>query len=153
MRVAAEVCEGLACAHEEGVVHCDLKPANILFDSGWIGQGSRLWHRPRFRRDADPLVDDAGRLCGRTLPYMSPEQADGVRDDPRIDVYALGAVLYRVLTGQTYLAFDPRETPRSQADNVGRIYHEQPSPPSSLHKRRDSSLAGRGGAQGPGETT
>jgi formylglycine-generating enzyme required for sulfatase activity len=72
----------------------------------------------------------AGFVAG-TLPYMSPEQTDGVRDDPGIDVYALGAVLYRMLTGQTYLDFDTRETPRSQAVNVQRIFEEQPLPPST----------------------
>ena len=43
---------------------------------------TRTWHTP------------AGFVAG-TLPYMSPEQTDGVRDDPRVDIYALGAVLYR----------------------------------------------------------
>ncbi|MBN1657316.1 MAG: SUMF1/EgtB/PvdO family nonheme iron enzyme, partial [Anaerolineae bacterium] len=65
-----------------------------------------------------------------TLPYMSPEQTDGVRDDPRLDLYALGAVLYRMLTGRTYLEFDQQETPRAQAENVGRIYNQQVQPPS-----------------------
>ena len=133
VRIAAEVCEGLACAHEEGVVHCDLKPANILFDTR--GQAkvadfgiahvsgemlTRSWMTP------------AGFVAG-TLPYMSPEQADGVRDDPRIDVYALGAVLYRTLTGRTYLDFDQRETPRAQMENLQRIYSQQPEAPSA-HK-------------------
>ncbi|MFC2015812.1 SUMF1/EgtB/PvdO family nonheme iron enzyme [Chloroflexota bacterium] len=135
LRVAAEVCEGLACAHEERVVHCDLKPANILFDVSGRAKVAdfgiahvsgemltRSWMTP------------AGFVAG-TLPYMSPEQTDGVRDEPRIDVYALGAVLYRALTGQTYLAFDQQETPRAQAENVGRIYSESPLPPSH-HKRR-----------------
>jgi formylglycine-generating enzyme required for sulfatase activity len=133
-RVAAEVCEGLACAHAEGIVHCDLKPANILFD----GKGrakvadfgiahvpgemlSRSWNTP------------AGFVAG-TLPYMSPEQADGVRDDPRVDVYAVAAVLYRMLAGRTYLEFDPRETPGAQADNVYRL-RTQPASPPSLHNR------------------
>jgi formylglycine-generating enzyme required for sulfatase activity len=135
VQVAVDVCEGLGCAHEEGVVHCDLKPQNILFDAeggakvGDFGIAhvsgemlTRSWHTP------------AGFVAG-TLPYMSPEQADGVRDDPRIDVYALGAVLYRMLAGRTYLDFDPRETPRSQSDNVQRIYQEQPRPPSTSNLR------------------
>jgi formylglycine-generating enzyme required for sulfatase activity len=131
VRIAVEVCEGLSRAHQQGIVHCDLKPANILLavdgaakvaDFGIAhisGEAlTRSWLTP------------AGFVAG-TLPYMSPEQADGVRDDPRIDVYAVGAVLYRTLTGQTYLAFDPHETPRSQAENVGRIYNERPIPPST----------------------
>jgi serine/threonine-protein kinase len=131
VRIATEVCDGLSCAHEEGVVHCDLKPANILlagdgrakvadFGIAHVSENvlTRTWRTP------------AGFVAG-TLPYMSPEQADGVRDDPRIDIYALGAVLYRALTGQTYLGFDQRETPGAQADNVLRIRNENPAPPST----------------------
>ena len=135
VRIAAEVCEGLRYAHQRGVVHCDLKPANILFDKrggakvadfgvAHVSEQtlSRSWQTP------------AGFVAG-TLPYMSPEQVDGVREDPRVDVYALGAVLYRMLTGRTYLAFDARETPRAQVENVQRICSEQPQPPSA-HRRR-----------------
>ncbi len=134
VRWAAQVCEGLAYAHRRGVVHCDLKPANVLFDA----QGeakiadfgiahvsdamlSRTWHTPQ------------GFTAG-TLPYMSPEQTRGTRDDPRVDVYAVGAILYRMLTGRTYLDFDVRETPAAQAENVLRILNEAPRPP-SLHQR------------------
>jgi serine/threonine protein kinase len=127
--VAAAVCEGLSYAHDRGVVHCDLKPANILFTAAGTAKVAdfgiayvsgemltRSWHTP------------VGFVAG-TLPYMSPEQADGVRDDPRLDVYALGAVFYRALTGRTYLNFDQRETPGAQADNVLRIRRQAPIPP------------------------
>jgi formylglycine-generating enzyme required for sulfatase activity len=130
VRAAAEVCAGLACAHEEQVIHCDLKPANILFDAAGRAKVAdfgiahvsgemltRSWHTP------------AGFVAG-TLPYMSPEQLDGVRDDPRVDVYALGAVFYRMLTGQPYLDFEPEETPRAQVANVSRIYNDAAAPPS-----------------------
>jgi formylglycine-generating enzyme required for sulfatase activity len=131
VRAAAEVCEGLACAHEEGVVHCDLKPHNILFDAGG---GAKVADFGIAHVSGEMLtrswMTPAGFVAG-TLPYMSPEQTDGVRDDPRVDVYAVGAVLYRMLTGQTYLDFDPRETPLSQAVNVQRISEEQPLPPST----------------------
>jgi hypothetical protein len=79
-------------------------------------------------------VTPSGFVAG-TLPYMSPEQADGVREDPRIDLYALGAVLYRMLTGRTYLDFDERETPGAHADNVLRIRNAQPDPPSDHNPR------------------
>lgn len=131
VRIAAQVCEGLEYAHQRQVVHCDLKPANILFardGSAKVGDFgiahvsgemlTRSWHTP------------AGFVAG-TLPYMSPEQTEGVRDDPRLDLYALGAVLYRMVTGRTYLDFDTRETPRAQSDNVQQIYHQQPLAPSS----------------------
>lgn len=131
VRITAEVCQGLSYAHERGVIHCDLKPANILFDRADSAKVAdfgiahvsgetltRSWQTP------------SGFVAG-TLPYMSPEQTDGVRDDPRVDVYALGAVLYRMLAGQTYLNFDPRETPRAQSDNVQRIYQVTPRPPSA----------------------
>lgn len=133
--IAAEVCDGLAYAHARGIVHCDLKQANILFAADGAAKVAdfgiahvsgemltRSWMTP------------AGFVAG-TLPYMSPEQADGVRDDPRVDVYALGAVLYRMLTGRTYLDFDERETPGAQADNVLRIRSQEPAAPSMYNRR------------------
>jgi len=135
VRIAADVCAGLDHAHRRGIVHCDLKPANILFTSGGAAKVAdfgiahvsgemltRSWMTP------------AGFVAG-TLPYMSPEQADGVREDPRVDVYALGAVLYRMLTGRTYLDFDQRETPGAQADNVYLIRNTNPEPPSTNNRR------------------
>lgn len=89
VKVAAEVCEGLACAYEEQVVHCDLKPANILFD----GKGSAKVADFGIAHVSGEMltrswVTPAGFVAG-TLPYMSPEQAEGVRDETRIDIYAL----------------------------------------------------------------
>ena len=153
VRIAAEVCEGLHYAHQRGVVHCDLKPANILFTARpCVGMPPRARAGPHMGAGSSAKVADFGiahvseRLLTRTwhtsagfvagtLPYMSPEQADGVRDDPRIDVYALGAVLYRMLTGRTYLDFDQRDTPGAQADNVLRIRTQQ-TPRPSAHNRR-----------------
>jgi serine/threonine protein kinase len=66
---------------------------------------------------------------------MSPEQTQGVRDDPRIDVYALGAILFRMLTGRLYLDFEERETPAAQAQNVLRIQNQPPSAPSKYNRQ------------------
>jgi hypothetical protein len=134
VRIAAQVCDGLAYAHREGVVHCDLKPPNILFDAS----GSAKVADFGIAHVSGELLTrtwqtSAGFVAG-TLPYMSPEQADGVRDDPRIDIYALGAVLYRMLVGRPYLDFDQRETPGAQADNVLRIRSQEPKPLSTSNQ-------------------
>jgi hypothetical protein len=135
VQVAVEVCEGLTYAHERGVVHCDLKPANILFsaddqakvaDFGIAHVSEQLLTRTW----QTPTTFVAG-----TLPYMSPEQADGMRDDFRIDIYALGAVLYRMLTGRTYLDFDDRDTPGAQANNVQLLRTQPVAPPSGINRR------------------
>ncbi len=131
VRLADQIAEGLAYAHAHGIIHCDLKPANILLTSEGNAKIadfglahisdqtlSRTWLTP------------SGFTAG-TLPYMSPEQLDGVRDDTRIDVYALGAILYRLLTGRLYLDFEPVDTPSAQSRNVQRIIGESPLPPSA----------------------
>ncbi len=135
VHVAADIAEGLAYAHSHGVVHCDLKPANILFTADGHAKIADfgIAHLPREMFSRSWATSSS--LVAGTLPYMSPEQADGVRDDPRADLYALGAVLYRMLTGRTYLEFDEQDSPGAQARNVGRIQRELPVPPSN-HNRR-----------------
>ena len=99
-----KICQAVAAAHRLGVVHRDLSPSNILIDE----QGSPhildfgLARTPfdRFMRvgDADPSI--TGLFLGK-LAYASPEQAEGCPEkiDPRTDVYALGVILYQILTG------------------------------------------------------
>lgn len=94
----AEVADALEHAHSQGILHRDLKPSNIL-----IGEDGR----PRIsdfglaRDFGDPSLTRTGSLAG-TLAYMSPEQCRGDADaiDERTDVYALGVVLYQMLTGK-----------------------------------------------------
>ena len=159
-RIAADVAEGLHYAHARGVVHCDLKPANILFTAAPTRGGDSGAKVADFgiAHVSDQLVDrtwhtSLGFVAG-TLPYMSPEQAEGVRDDPRIDVYALGAVLYRMLTGRSYLDFDQRTTPAAQVENVMRIRTEQAPPPSSRNRavpRRLDGVVLKALAKSPGD--
>jgi len=99
IRIAREVADGLAAAHERGVVHRDVKPENILIDGGhavvadfgiassWITEGGKA-------------EADIGSGLG-TLSYASPEQSEvGRRLDGRSDVYSLGCVLYEMVTGK-----------------------------------------------------
>lgn len=86
-----EIAVGLAHAHGKGVLHCDLKPANLLLDQD---------HRPRLADFGQSRLSHEQTPALGTLFYMAPEQADlDAVPDVRWDVYALGAILYRMLTG------------------------------------------------------
>jgi eukaryotic-like serine/threonine-protein kinase len=99
-----EIAVGLAHAHGKGVVHCDLKPANILLDQD---------HRPRLADFGQSRLSHEQKPALGTLFYMAPEQADlQAVPDVRWDVYALGAILYTLLVGVP---------PHRNDDTVGRI--------------------------------
>jgi two-component system, LytTR family, response regulator len=106
--VAIEVAEGLAEAHARGVVHRDLKPKNVMLtESGHakiidFGLAKLLRRRPPFESGADTPAwsdTDPGRLVG-TAAYMSPEQVRGAEVDARSDLFAFGALLYEMLSGE-----------------------------------------------------
>lgn len=106
LELMAEVCDAVQDAHQRGVIHRDLKPANILVEIGEEGPRPIVLDFGVARAtETEPgevsLHTAAGGAIG-TLPYMSPEQVGGERDDvdTRTDVYALGVVLYELLAGQ-----------------------------------------------------
>ncbi|MCP3918663.1 MAG: serine/threonine protein kinase [bacterium] len=99
LELFARVCDGVAHAHQRGVIHRDLKPDNVLVDQ----HGAPHILDFGIARATDPLassVTTAGEVLG-TLAFMAPEQllGDSDRIDVRTDVYALGGMLYRLLTG------------------------------------------------------
>ena len=108
--VARQIASGLEAAHESGVIHRDLKPANVriahegevkLLDFG-LAKANAAREAGSATSDS-VLTTEAGRLLG-TPTYMAPEQARGKPIDRRVDVWALGCVLYECLTGKR--AFD-----------------------------------------------
>lgn len=98
-----QVLEGLDAAHAHGVVHCDLKPDNLLLTRD--AQGQRQMKVLDFGMASvlaasfSPEELASGVLLGSPA-YMAPEQWEGAAADPRMDVYALGVIAYRLLTGR-----------------------------------------------------
>jgi serine/threonine protein kinase/WD40 repeat protein len=99
LRVGREVARGLAAAHERGLVHRDIKPANLWLDAGKQGRVKILdFGLARPSTEETEQLTGVGAVVG-TPAYMAPEQARG-DVDYRSDLYSLGAVLYRLVTGK-----------------------------------------------------
>ena len=104
LNIVSDVAEALEHAHESGLIHCDIKPENILMSAGHavladfgVARAQHVEGRP-WRA----MVDSSGG----TPAYVSPEQATGDHLDARSDIYSLACVLYEMLTGQAPFAGD-----------------------------------------------
>jgi serine/threonine protein kinase len=126
--IALALCDAVSYLHEKGIIHCDLNPSNVLLDAS--GQPKLV--DLGIAHISDAFVHRSWRtehsFAMGTMLCMAPEQLDGVRADPRLDLYALGAMFYQMLAGRPYLDFDLRHTPSAQADNIYRVRTERPKP-------------------------
>lgn len=101
LKLARQVAAGLAAAHEQDIVHRDMKPANVLLDTR-TGQ-AKISDFGLARAAGDAALSRDGTMIGTPL-YMSPEQVCGKPATPRSDLFALGALVYAVATGQSPFA-------------------------------------------------
>jgi serine/threonine-protein kinase len=123
LRLARQLCRGLAAAHAVGVIHRDIKPENLIVEAN--GNAKLMDFgiaRPAMR--SGPGLTAAGTLIG-TPQYLAPEQLEGREVDHRADIYAAGAVFYEVFTGA--LPY-PRGTP---LEVVTHTLRDEPEPPSA----------------------
>lgn len=122
----AKTCDAVQYAHQKGVIHRDLKPSNILVPADGEPKVLDFGLAKLLVGPVETVVSFTGQVVG-TLPYMSPEQARGNPDeiDTRTDIYALGIVLYEILTGRF-----PYPVTGQLADVLRHIAETPPAPPS-----------------------
>ena len=131
----AQVCSAVQHAHTKGIIHRDLKPANVLVSMVDGRPFAKVIDFGIAKATASPLTDktlftEHRQLIG-TPEYMSPEQAEGSPDiDTRTDVYALGVMLYELLTGNT--PFDSARLRSAAWGEMQRIIREEDPPAPSL---------------------
>ena len=110
VHIATSIADGLGAAHARGVIHRDLKPENVfLTNDGAVkildfGLALRRLELPALDGDGPTLARTAPHMVLGTLGYMSPEQVTGDRVDGRSDLFALGCVLYEMLSGRPLFA-------------------------------------------------
>ena len=135
LRFGSQIASALACAHRAGIVHRDLKPGNVmitksgakLLDFGLARSSvaaASVASIPTAATQHKPLTQE-GTILG-TFQYMSPEQLAGEEVDARSDIFALGAVLYEMVTGV------PAFEGKSRTSIIAAVLAGAPRPPSSL---------------------
>jgi serine/threonine protein kinase len=130
LKVGAQIADGLAAAHRQGLVHRDLKPGNVVLTKA----GAKILDFGVAKLKEEQVVDMAtrttpltshGAMVG-TVQYMAPEQLEGRPVDHRADLFAFGALLYEMITGQRAFAG------KSQASVIAAILTSEPRPASEL---------------------
>jgi serine/threonine protein kinase/Tfp pilus assembly protein PilF len=135
--LGSQLADGLSAAHEHGVVHCDLKPSNLRLTGDGrlkiLDFGLAKLRLPVTATAATESLSETGTIAG-TLPYMAPEQLLAGEIDARTDIYAAGAVLYEMATGQQLFADSDRSL------LIGAILRRPPRPPTNLNPRLSPEL-------------
>src|SRR5262249_27210432 len=129
LQLIEELCDGLGFAHRAGIIHRDVKPANLMVDT----EGSLKILDFGIAR-VGPGMTRAGMLIG-TLNYMSPEQVIGKTVDARSDIFAVGGVLYELL------AYRQAFAGTLDTGILNKILHEAPDPLPSLVPGLDNEIA------------
>ena len=144
LRYGIEIADALDKAHRQGVIHRDLKPGNVMltksgvklvdfglakFAAGSVPGSAGVTSFPT----QGPDLTAEGTILG-TFQYMAPEQLEGREADARTDIFALGALLYEMVTGQK--AFSGK----SQASLIGAILHTQPAAISAVQPMSPQAL-------------
>jgi len=131
VKIAREICRALEAAHEQGVVHRDLKPQNIMVDSS----GRVLVMDFGIARSLeDTGLTHTGALIG-TPAFMSPEQAKGEKLDIRSDLFSFGVIFYEMLTGKApYVA-------ETAVGLLLKRVQERPAPPIELNQEIPQALS------------
>ena len=123
--ISAQVAEGLAYAHQHGVVHRDIKPANIMLAVTGL---AKITDFGIARMRSAQVKTETGIVLGSPR-YMSPEQVAGKRAEPRSDIFSLGVILYEMLAGK------PPFSGEDVTSVMFQIMNLVPPPPSSINMR------------------
>ena len=134
LRIGRQIAEGLAAAHAKDLIHRDIKPGNILLETG-IRDRVKITDFGLARAADDASLTQSGMIAGTPM-YMAPEQALGHKLDQRADLFSLGSVLYQMVSGRPPFR---ASTTRGRPEASGRRH----APPDPRDHSRNAAVAVR----------